>query len=173
MRYSHGIVVVLAMALSPTVAEGQVYRCKGPSGTVYSQQPCSADAAPVAVRGTRAATPVEGGGDARDAIARSTAMSDAGIRERSCLSAASDRIYGPSNDRVADYQRQISGLNSQLSRTNNNLAGATAASGIREQIAGLNQAIATERVSADSQMGSARAQCAADRREAEQAVSGR
>lgn len=166
-------IVGAALLVGMTAAEApaaEVYKCNGPNGTVYSQQPCSPNAAPVSVRYTRAATAVDGAADPRDAIAKSTAKSDIGIRERNCLASANSRIYGQSNARVAEYRNQISNLNRSVASANNNLAGATYEAGLRQQISSLNQSIASERASADAQMTAARTQCASERQEAERAI---
>ncbi|WP_155986729.1 DUF4124 domain-containing protein, partial [Thioalkalivibrio sp. AKL8] len=50
MMVKHSIWIVLAFSVA---AEAQVYRCDGPSGPVFSQAPCAADAAEVEVKTSR------------------------------------------------------------------------------------------------------------------------
>ncbi|HGM5444773.1 TPA: hypothetical protein ACKP0F_001536 [Stenotrophomonas maltophilia] len=57
-----------------------------------------------------------------------------------------------------------------MAASSNNLAGATRDSGIRAQIASLQQSLSAERMAADTQMASAREQCASTRRERERSV---
>ena len=166
--------IAIAIAASLLFAQGahaRVYKCKGKSGeTVYSQDPCDSSAKPMQVRGTKAATITEAEMQTRAAVFKSTDLSDSAIAERNCLAGAGASINRPSNERVANYQRQIAGLNRQLATAKNNLAGATFASGLHTQIAGLNQSIATERSAAAAQMTTARQQCAEERRQRQQRI---
>lgn len=66
--------------------------------------------------------------------------------------------------------RQIAELNRRLATTNGTLAGATQDSGIRAQIASLQQSLSAERVAADTQMANAREQCASTRHDRERSV---
>ena len=156
----------LAIALLwPAAATAQVYRCKGASGeTVFSQAPCGGDAQEVKVRASRAATAVDG--EAPRAVAGPD-LSDGPIAERVCLQNREAPIIRSSNQRLADYQRQISGLNSRIAQANNNLAGATWEAGLRSEIAGLQQAAASERASQATQLAGVRTQCAEERRRVE------
>ncbi|WP_238379821.1 MULTISPECIES: hypothetical protein [Stenotrophomonas] len=61
-------------------------------------------------------------------------------------------------------------MNRQLATTNATLAGATQDSGIRAQIASLQQSLSAERVAADTQMANAREQYASTRRYRERSV---
>lgn len=162
--------IALATMAAIGVTHAQVYKCAGPGGsTVYSQAPCGANAQEVQVRNS--APPTNDGSDRnRAAVAQSVALSSAGIAERNCIQRAESDILGPSNRRIGDYQRQISSLNSQMARANNNLAGATWQTGLRNQIASLQQSIATERASADAQLLTARQNCGAIRRAREEEI---
>ena len=147
-------------------ASAQVYKCQSSAGTVYSQQPCGANATEVRTRESRqppASSNLPPVVDHRAAIQRSTAISSAGIRERNCLNAREADIYGPVRVRENASRQQISSLNASLSRANNNLAGATYASGIRGQIAALEQTIATDRAAAGAFMAQARQSCSEER----------
>lgn len=166
---------IAAMLLLPcAAATAQVYKCKGTNGeTVYSQNPCAKDSKPHEVRTGRAATPTSGEAANKQAVFKSTDISDAGIAERNCLTSARSRIYSPSDQRIAGYERQVQALNRDAALARNNLAGATYDAGIRNQIAGLQQSITAERVSADSQMASATQQCAETKRKQVEAIEAR
>ncbi|PJK00812.1 DUF4124 domain-containing protein [Lysobacteraceae bacterium NML91-0213] len=156
------------LLLVSATAQGQIYRCKGAGGaTTYSDKPCGADAE---LREYRAPRAPEASGEPDSnvrAILQSNEMSSIAIAERRCLGNAESDIYRPVNSRVAGYQREIQQLERQLSGANNNLAGATYGSGIRNQIAALHQSISTERAAADTQMAAARQNCSQQRRDAE------
>jgi hypothetical protein len=152
-------------------AMGQVYKCKGKSGeTVYQQDPCSPSSQPLNMRGTKPATRTQAEDQTRTTVFRSTDLSDAAIAERQCVGSATNAIYGPSNDRVAGYRNQIAGLNREIANLNNNLAGATAATGLRGQINGLQDSIATEQSTAAQLADSATQRCADARRASERAI---
>ncbi len=168
--WSRLMVLGVALACAPW-ASAEVFKYKGRSGeTVYSQAPCSADAAPMKLRSNRAATESSGEAANRAAVYQTTELADAGIAERNCLSSEQSRIYGPVNARGQDVSRQIAALNRELATARNNLAGATYASGIRSQIASLQQAQTADRISADSQMAEARKRCGDARAERERAT---
>ncbi|MBA0255531.1 MULTISPECIES: DUF4124 domain-containing protein [Stenotrophomonas] len=168
--WSRLVVLGVALAVAPW-ASAEVFKCKGVSGeTVYSQAPCSAGAAPMKLRSNRAATESSGEAANRAAVYQTTELADAGIAERNCLSSEQSRIYGPVNARGQDVSRQIAALNRELATARNNLAGATYASGIRSQIASLQQAQTADRISADSQMAEARRRCGETRSERERAT---
>ncbi|WP_353085458.1 DUF4124 domain-containing protein [Stenotrophomonas sp.] len=167
-------IAIAAMLLLPCAATAQVYKCKGSSGeTVYSQNPCARDSKPHDVRAGRAATATPAEAANRQSVFKSTDISDAGIAERNCLVSARKRIYGPSDQRIAGYERQVQNLNREASLARNNLAGATYDAGIRNQLSGLQQSITAERVSADSQMSTATQQCAETKRKQVEAIEAR
>jgi predicted nucleic acid-binding Zn-ribbon protein len=89
-------------------------------------------------------------------VYQNTELADAGIAERNCVQGERSRIYGPLESRSQQIGRQIAELNRQLAASSNNLAGATRDSGIRAQIASLQQSLSAERMAADTQMASAR-----------------
>lgn len=169
-RWLVAMVLTMATCLAGT-ASAQVYKCKGSNGeTVYSQNRCGAGAQEVSVRETRPATPSSSETATRSAVFRSTDLSDASIAERNCVGAARSSIYAPVDARIAGYQRQIGDLNQQISRSRDNLAGATSESGIRGQITGLQQSISAERQTAETSMGAARQRCGDERRDREAAI---
>lgn len=167
------VAAVVAACLVPWVdsAAAQVFKCKGPSGeVVYSQNACGAGAEEVRVRASRPATRSAGETANRDAVFRSTDISDASIAERNCVNSARSGIVGPVDARIANYQRQIAQLNRQVAQASNNLAGATYESGLRGQISSLQQSITTERMAAESNMSAARQRCGDERRSREAAI---
>lgn len=164
------LMVMLLLGATP-LASAQVYKCKGASGeTVYSQNPCAAGAGPMKLRSTRSSTESAGEASNRAAVYQNTELADAGIAERNCVQAERSRIYGPLESRSQQVGRQIAELNRQLASQGGDLAGATHDSGIRAQVASLQQSLSAERVAADTQMSSAREQCSTARRERERSV---
>ncbi|NYZ63006.1 DUF4124 domain-containing protein [Luteimonas deserti] len=162
---------VVALALAAGGAQAQVYKCVRANGaTEYAQTPCGENAREVEVRSPPTTSAEDGSSRNRQAIAQSTALSSAGIAERNCVQRAEADILGPSNRRAAAYQQQINALNAQLARADNDLAGATSQSGIRSQIAGIQQAMATDRSSANAQVVVARQECATARRTREDEI---
>lgn len=165
--------VMMAMMLlgCAPLASAQVYKCKGASGeTVYSQNPCAAGAEPMKLRSSRSSTETAGEASNRAAVYQNTELADAGIAERNCVQGERSRIYGPLESRSQQVGRQVAELNRQLAAAGTSLAGATQDSGIRAQIASLQQSLSAERVAADTQMSNAREQCASVRRERERTV---
>lgn len=164
---------VLALTLTSGLAQAQVYKCARPGGgTEYSQSPCGANAEEIKVRAAPVASPDDGSDRNRQAIAQSNALSSAVIAERNCVARAEADILGPSGRRVAEYRQHIDALNAQLADAGSNLAGATSQAGIRAQISGLHQSMATERSSADAQAIAARQGCAEIRRAREDEIRG-
>lgn len=158
------IVMGIAAALLSGHAMAQtVYKCKDESGTVvYSQRPCASDPAQVQTVDTSGALKTGSGGS----VAEQSEFAEANEVERRCegrLNAVAGR-YAASRNRIG---AQILSLERQAARANNNLAGATYDSGIRQQIAGL----VTERgalASAEAaEMQSARERCDMERDELE------
>lgn len=155
--------VLLAM-LAPGAAMAQtVYKCKAADGsTVYAQQPCGKDAEAREVKGQGVPTDV-GDRSTFETIGRNAAASRAQAAERSCIAASEDFAWRPANAAIEGHERRIAALNYDIRRANNNLAGATWQAGLRQEIAGLQQAIATERASAQSLATAGRQRCAEER----------
>ncbi|WP_101926984.1 MULTISPECIES: DUF4124 domain-containing protein [Luteimonas] len=170
-RVAIGLVLAGLAAGFAQDAAAQVYKCKAADGsTVYAQQPCGANATEVQVRAGPTAAPAGSESSNYAAIARSTALSGAAIRERNCVARQEADIYRPFQARKASQEQQIAGLNANLARANNNLAGATWSTGLRNQISALRESISRDQLAADSQMASARQQCAAERQRAEEEI---
>lgn len=164
------LLLAILTAISP-LAAAQVYKCKGAAGeTVYTSTPCTPAAEPMRVRNTRAATQTASDTANREAVFRSTDLSDARLAEQQCIAAANESIQRPADQRIAGYERQIRRLNEEAGQANNNLAGATYHAGIQTQISGLYSAISSERTSAASQLSAARTRCAEARRVREDAI---
>lgn len=164
------LLLAILTATSP-LAAAQVYKCKGTAGeTVYTSTPCTPAAEPMRVRNTRAATQTASDTANREAVFRSTDLSDARLAEQQCIAAANESIQRPADQRIAGYERQIRRLNEEAGQANNNLAGATYHAGIQTQISGLYSAISSERASAASQLSAARLRCSDARRSREQTI---
>lgn len=88
-------VTLLLLLLLPAVSAAQVYKCTGRSGeTVYSQDPCHADAQPHVLRSGQPA-------------------GSEGMRvDSGCLAQARARIYANANDRAAGINQRIAELRS-------------------------------------------------------------
>ncbi len=168
-----GLAMALGCLAAGTTAQvhAQVYRCTGSNGeTVYAQNPCGAGAKEVNVRSNRGATRSSAEVATRTAVFRSTDLSDASIAERNCVASARASIFGPVDSRIAGYQRQVGELNQQLAAPRDNLANATYESGVRTQLASLQQSISMERQTAESSLTQARERCADQRRDREAAI---
>jgi len=75
--------------------------------------------------------------------------------ERECIANATASIYGPSNDRVATYQQQMTMLNEQLG----NAADAQRSEALQARMANLRRAISREHAYAHEQVNAARRRC--------------
>lgn len=156
IRYAIALAMAAALAVS-AAAEAQVYKCKDASGaSVYSQQPCGTDAREVK---TRKAPAVDVAAISQQQSNAGKVL-DAGYRYSECMNAVDAQVVAPSRQRIAGYREQIAGLNRSIRRANNNVAGASWEAGLRGQIAGLEQAIATERTALDARAGADRQRCA-------------
>lgn len=157
-------VLLLAALLSGPAFGQKVYKCTDERGTtVFSQRPCSADPSKVSTVDTSSALKTGTGGSVAEQ-GEFAAMNEVDRRCRVRL----DNIAGTYAGRRQRIANDIAALEAQAANANNNLAGATFESGLRQQIAGL----AAERgalASAEAQeMQAAREQCRIER-EAEQA----
>lgn len=169
--HQKSLLICLLFVASPAIGQ-TVFKCTDAKGaTVYSQKPCSAD--PKAVQEVRVRThqPTVDPQSQRYLEEMNTVAEKAEIprAESYCLQAANDRIYPGMRRRVAQIDRDIAQLEYKLSLANNNLAGATYATGIRQQIATLQGNRTTEFSNAETLMGNARTQCGAQRAAAERA----
>jgi hypothetical protein len=164
----YGISLGLLLALTPTQT---VFKCTDANGvSTYSAKPCSDD--PDQVKEVTVKRVKDGPSDAHaknfEAMRRSNDWADIQHNAENCVANARARIFGPSNARIASLEAEIAQLNRGIARANNNMAGATYASGLRNQISGLQVAITTERTSADQMFASEQARCDATRQTAEQ-----
>lgn len=164
MKRSSAILVLVALAgCGPAAA--QVYKCPGPDGKPqYTDKPCGDDPAKNAVKLHVPPPPTDGAYE-RNAnyLSDSTSRRNLQLREDACLSAEMDRINRSSATRIRELQARIAILERRSAAANNNLAGATYESGLREELAGLHGAISTERSSAAQQETAARDRCRAER----------
>lgn len=160
------IVLLMLLFLLPAGASAQVYKCKGKSGeTAYSEHPCDASAQPMKLRDERPAAsppppPMESAtpepsplreGDSTPAPAAELDRT----AERECIANATASIYGPSNDRVATYQQQMTMLNEQLG----NAVDAQRSEALQVRMANLRRAISREHAYAHEQVNTARRRC--------------
>lgn len=173
MKTSHWLGAALICTLGGLVgpAQAQVYKCTGSNGeTVYAQNPCGAGAKEVTMRPSRGAARSSAEVATQTAVFRSTDLSDAAIAERNCVSSARSSIYTPVDNRIAGYQRQLAELNRQLVAPRDTLANATYESGVRAQVASLQQSISSERQTAETSWAQAQDRCADQRRDREAAI---
>lgn len=89
---------------------------------------------------------------------RDLAITSAARQEQNCLGQI-DAVWTSANRRIKDSETRIAALDRRAAQARNNLAGATWEAGMREEIAGLHQAIATERATATAQASDIRRQC--------------
>lgn len=156
------LLLAIALLLPMTCSAGAVFKCKGANGaTVFSEKPCGADAQEVKLRAdpVQAATTPESAAQAREAEASTVARNTIGIQARKCRDAANYSVTSVSNSRIAGYRQRIAALEARIATRANNLAGATWESGMRQEIAALQQSISTEQASADQLLSAEIARC--------------
>lgn len=120
---------LIFMALAPCLAAAKVYKCEGPDGLEFSDKECGDNAAIVELE--------EDSGGLGGAVSNQTKVE---LQEKR-LGREEDRYIGrlrkQRDNELAAIDSQIRELNRQKTRANNNLAGATYAAGIDQQIAAL------------------------------------
>ncbi|MCB1934147.1 MAG: DUF4124 domain-containing protein [Candidatus Accumulibacter sp.] len=151
--------IVLALLLATTPATAQkVYKCTAANGTTeFSQRPCSDDPDKVQTVDTSRSLKTGSGGSVADQ-SDFASMNEVRRRCQVRLDNISSR-YAGQRRRIAD---EIAALESRVARTNNNLAGATLESGLRQQIAGLAAERGSLSTAESQEMQAAREQCAAE-----------
>lgn len=174
MRHLNLWFAVIALAMCVAPAQGQtIYKCDGPNGTkIYSQLPCAPAGGKqqeVQLKASKPATQTESDVRRTQEIQRSAAMTAAARQEQNCL-AQIDGVWNSANRRIKDSEARIAALDQRAARARNNLAGATWEAGMREEIAGLHQAIATERATATAQESDIRRRCTEQRQAADAEV---
>lgn len=164
------IVVTALLAAFGFCHAQTVYKCKDKSGApVFSQQPCATDPRQVEtieVKGIGKTDP-EAAAAQRASEEASFVASGIARRERECIASRANPIESSSNARVAGYEQRIAVLQQKIRLANNNLAGATYESGIRNEIAALQTSISTEQSSAGRLISDAISACADDRKREE------
>jgi hypothetical protein len=155
---------LLILIAATGVAHAQtVYKCTDADGSpVFSQNPCGNDAQVIEVK-TVAPPEDQLLAAGEEAQARSTIRA-LDLQENECVRRAERAAHSASGRRVYQYQKRIAALEARIARAANNFAGATWEAGMREEIAGLHQSIATERAGADAVVASAITRCAEARR---------
>lgn len=151
--------LLFAALLLPTAATAQtVYKCTTNGQTAYQQQPCADDAKSTELRfRDNNADPLSN--DAYLRMSRNVKLNDINRTGDECVAEANRRIWYQANRRIARLDQQINRLRLNIQRANNNAAGASWEAGMRSEIAGLEQAIATERTSADALVMEAEQRC--------------
>ncbi|KQN99368.1 hypothetical protein ASF01_07450 [Stenotrophomonas sp. Leaf70] len=159
------IVLLTLLFLLPDSASAQVYKCKGKSGeTAYSEHPCDASAQPMKLRDERPAAspppmmesaPQESSPLRESDAAPAPAAALDRSAERECIANATASIYGPSNDRVATYQQQMTMLNEQFG----NATDAQRSDALQARMVNLRRAISREHAYAHEQVNAARRRC--------------
>ncbi|MFO1493316.1 MAG: DUF4124 domain-containing protein [Lysobacterales bacterium] len=143
-----GVFLLLFFLVASPALGQKVYKCTDEGGTVvFSQRPCADDPKQMETVDTSRALRTGSGGS----VAEQGEFADLNAVRRACaerMNAITSRYDGQRRRITAD----IAALERQAATANNNLAGATYDSGIRQQIAGLTsergalqQAEATER----------------------------
>lgn len=162
------IILAALVAVAPATGAQEVYRCTGANGEVaFASKPCGTDASPVVLRSSAPAT---GDNTAVRAQADLAARGSITLREQQCLRAADDNIRTPAGTRIAGYRARIGKLENALRYAANNQAGATWSSGLRQEIASLQEAITTEEVSAETLAQAAYVRCRETRLREEAAI---
>lgn len=148
-------VLLLAALLSGPAFGQKVYKCTDERGTtVFSQRPCSADPSKVSTVDTSSALKTGTGGSVAEQ-GEFAAMNEVDRRCRVRL----DNIAGTYAGRRQRIANEIAALEARARRANNNLAGATLESGIRQQIAGLAGERGTLASAEAQEMQAAREEC--------------
>jgi hypothetical protein len=151
--------LVCGLLLWTGAVSGQtMYKCKGADGTyAFTQQPCADNAEAIELKVV--APPPEAIESANREFQVRAGLTSLQYEERNCIDRARRSVYDSVDRRISGHRQRIRRLEAELQTANNNLAGATFGAGIREQIAGLHQAIATEQSSADSMFTAAEQRC--------------
>lgn len=152
--------IILFLAILPVVATGQtVYKCTVNGQTAYQQQPCADNARSEQLQFRQSGDTTQTNNDAYQKLSRNVKLTDIANDADECMTTARSRVWGQANRRIARLDAQIQRLRYNIQRANNNAAGASWESGLRSEIAGLEQAIATERTSADGLVMEAEQRC--------------
>lgn len=150
--------LLIAILLPSTLTAQTVYKCTVNGQTAYQQQPCDDNARAEQLE-FKARKEDTVGTDAYVRMSRNVKLADIENAQQQCISNARDRIYSQANRRIAGLDAQIVRLRQRITVAANNMAGASWEAGMRSEIAGLEQAIATERTSADGLFMDAEQRC--------------
>ena len=141
------LAVLYLLVLPGALAAQTIYKCAGAHGVqVFSQVPCGVEAEEVQLR---VAEPTEA-----DRTAAAQRLARPGVvaldgDERVCLDRAHRTAHDSPSRQLRAYRQRLAALERRARYTNNNLAGATLEAGLREEIAGIHQAMATIQMSAE------------------------
>lgn len=128
-------IVLAALAASlllPVLAQAQVYRCEGPEGPVFAGRPCADDAQALQLDNDSQGI---GGLDNRSLQLELAAKRQAREQRRQVA-----RLYAQRDAELRRSNTEIARLRAAQGRAQNNLAGATYAAGLDQQIAALQLA---------------------------------
>lgn len=160
-------IVACLVAFSPATAQ-TVYRCTDSNGNpVFSQTPCSPAAEEHRIRVIEPSAAEKAA--AADRLARTPSSSLEGD-ERVCLLRAERAAYAVPNRQLREHERRLSILEARTRYAANNLAGATYEAGLREEKAGIHQAMAAIRSAADQAYYAAAQRCHEERARREAAL---
>jgi uncharacterized small protein (DUF1192 family) len=138
-QFATVIAIASAAALTTPAAQAQIYKCTVAGKTVFSDQPCDADAKPLDVRPASGrgadqrlssdGTPINASSNPQELLSRMER--DRRIRDLEHeIRARRSRI----SDEQSAMDREIAALRQQKTRANNNLAGATWEKSISEEM---------------------------------------
>lgn len=126
------LLIFALLLLSPAVAE--IYKCDGPDGPIFSDVKCGPAASELDLSDS---LQTSGLGVPVTAAAQTSLAEAKSRRQRGHYI---NRINDRRNADIAVIDAQIAALNRQKGNANNNLAGATYAAGIDQQLAALREA---------------------------------
>lgn len=122
---------IFLLAVLPAISFAQVYKCETADGIVFSDQKCATDAEEVALESETGGLGVAPSNEERVELLEKRLDRE----EQRYVG----RLYEKRNRELKSIDAQIAALRRDKARANNNLAGATYASGIDQQIAALQQ----------------------------------
>lgn len=151
---------ILFLVMLPAMSDAQtVFKCTSNGQTAYQQQPCADNARAEALQFRQSGDTTQTHNDAYQKLSRNVKLTDIANDADECMTAARSRVWGKADRRISRLSAQIQRLRLNILYANNNAAGASWESGLRSEIAGLEQAIATERTSADGLVMEAEQRC--------------
>jgi len=151
------VLLLLLMILAASSPSQSVYKCMQGGTTVFSQKPCADDPAKMETVDTSRSLRTGTGGSIAE-LGEMAAISDLRLKCSQHIGAVATRY----RNQYGTIAAQISGLERTIARANNNLAGATMESGLRQQIAGLVTERGTLRAAESAESTAERERCRQD-----------